>query len=80
MTWDKFDRQEVESVHDFEDRCAEAVEIEEAMKQETDSAFEELLGDWQKRLNNHYLLRMESIKVDANSELLMRQLRKNGIV
>ena len=69
---DKFDRQEVESVHDFEDRCAEAVEIEEAMKQETDSAFEELLGEWQ--------LRLQAIKVDANSEMLMQQLRKNGIV
>ena len=74
MNYDKYDRQEVESVHE---RLAEALE---AMKQETDSAFEELLGEWQKRLNNHYLLRMESIKVDANSELLMQQLRKNGIV
>jgi len=88
LCWDKYDRQEVESVHSFEDKCASAEELQtiadieaeethlevlsQAIRQETDSYFDALLADWQKRL--------EGIHTDANSELLMRQLRKNGIV
>jgi hypothetical protein len=84
----RFDRESVESVHDFEDKCASAEELEtiaqieaeeaalevlsQAIKQEQDVLFNMLLTDWQKRL--------QGIKVNADTEMLIQQLRKNGLV
>jgi hypothetical protein len=86
---DKFDRQSVEYVHwndaeaheietvsDFEDKADRLSTVEEAVEAavriQSDERFEAVLEDWHKRLSG--------IKVDANSAMLFRQLRENGII